>query len=760
MGASDHHRVVVFDDGSATASVLRAAADASDTSLTITCASSLPTLIQALEGGAIDCVVAPTFVAAPGEADPLADMASRFPGVAFVTVGGSDLDRSGDQLELEGLNSNQIRMLLRYALERDRTIARADAAEQRTRAVFDSLHEGVLIQDSHGNVLDANRMASQILAIPLDELVTDPPRPMPWHADRPDGTPLATDQFPGRRAIREGTPQIGAVLLVPLPSGPRWIDVNSVPVTVPGEPAGLVVSSFRDVTERIAAEEQISFQGRLLESAGPAITAVDVEGRVIFWNSQAEQLFGWSRDEAMGRFGGDLIRVPQLLEQGQALMATLLDGQNWSGDFWLKRRDGAVIPVLLSCTPMFDDAKRVVAISSVTIDITDRKQAAARSAQLSAIVASSTDAILSSTNGVVDSWNAGAERLLGYTAEEAIGQPVQLIVPPELADEARGLNARAMSGVAVDAFETVRLARDGTRIDVSLSLSPIFDENSDVAGVSAIARDTRPRLALERAAERSREQQRAAEHAAAVQAIERDAAQRSNEVKSRFLSHVSHELRTPLNAIIGFTQLLDLGREDLGARHQRAVDEIRRAGDHLLALVNDILDIGAIEAEQIKIEPEVVDVRATVSQAASLVARSAEERGIDVEIEIDGAPTAFADQRRTLQILVNLMSNAVKYNRDGGSVRVRSSRPRSGYVRVTVADDGHGIDPDHLDSIFDAFERGGVTTRVEIEGTGLGLAVSRKLVGLMGGELGVESTPGVGSAFWLDLPVGQPTGPA
>jgi signal transduction histidine kinase/CheY-like chemotaxis protein len=233
-------------------------------------------------------------------------------------------------------------------------------------------------------------------------------------------------------------------------------------------------------------------------------------------------------------------------------------------------------------------------------------------------------------------------------------------------------------------------------------------------------------------------------------------AERANRAKNEFISRMSHELRTPLNAILGFGQLLQ--SSELDEDQHASVDHIVMAGSHLLDLINEILDISRIEAGQLRVSPEPVAVHAVVDEAIDLVTPIAIERSIAITAELgDDGAWVRADVQRLKQVLLNLLSNAIKYNRDGGHVRVRASRIGE-RVQIVVADDGPGIAPEMIERLFSPFERLGAE-QTSVEGTGLGLAVSRGMLEAMGGGITVVSESGSGSAFTIDLAAADPVSP-
>jgi signal transduction histidine kinase/CheY-like chemotaxis protein len=233
-------------------------------------------------------------------------------------------------------------------------------------------------------------------------------------------------------------------------------------------------------------------------------------------------------------------------------------------------------------------------------------------------------------------------------------------------------------------------------------------------------------------------------------------AEQANRAKSEFLSRTSHELRTPLNAILGFAQLMKMN--ELDPQESESVDQIMRAGRHLLELINDVLDIARIEAGGLAIAPDAVRVDHAVREAVELVGPMVADQGVRLETDVGSVQDRFlvADPQRLKQILLNLLSNAIKYNQPGGKVVLSAPPSREGEIRLSVADTGPGMSPEQLERLFTPFDRLGAE-RTGVEGTGLGLALSKLLAEIMGGDIGVHSEPGAGTTFWLDMPVVDPT---
>ncbi len=306
-------------------------------------------------------------------------------------------------------------------------------------------------------------------------------------------------------------------------------------------------------------------------------------------------------------------------------------------------------------------------------------------------------------------------------------------IPAEEKAKLTAMLDRCLAGEpSPEAVITVGADRTGEAPVFETRARPVIDRHGRVTGTVTVSREVTERVRLEHSLRRASTE-----------------AERASEAKSEFLSRMSHELRTPLNAILGFAQLLEL--DELPPEQSSSIDQIQRAGRHLLALINEVLDISRIEAGRFSLSPEPVSVDEVLQEVSSLLAPVAEAEGVRMEV-VPGPEGRFAraDRQRLLQILLNLGSNAVKYNHRNGSVRFRTTVGEGGQIRFEVTDTGPGIPLDQQDQLFIPFSRLGAD-RSGIEGTGVGLALSKHLVELMGGEIGVDSAPGRGSTFWIDL---------
>ncbi|WP_208029748.1 PAS domain S-box protein [Rhabdothermincola sediminis] len=494
------------------------------------------------------------------------------------------------------------------------------------------------------------------------------------------------------------------------------------------------------------------FRARLLDAVEQSIVATDPEGRIIFWNRAAERLYGWPVAEVIGRslMGAEL--WGDTADRGDEIASAVSRRESWSGDVRARRRDGSTFPALLSVTPMVGDDGELVAVVGVTTDITTRKAAEERARRLSVIVESSPDAIIGSDlEGRVTTWNPAAEELYGYSGSEILGEHIAVLAPEDRQEEITFLLAHVSRGQAVRNFETVRRRKSGELIHVSLTVSPILGEHGEVVGVAGTTRDITEQVRLAAAAEQHRRRLEEVERLAALRNVERQAAERASQAKSEFISRMSHELRTPLNAVLGFAQILQL---EAGEEHREAVEQILRAGHHLLDLINEVLDIARIESGHLNLSLEPVEVSDVLRAATELIAPSAMRREIAMLMPGDIEPglAVVADRQRLMQVLLNLLSNAVKYNRRGGRVELGVEHVAEDRVRISVTDTGPGVDPADFERIFMPFERLGAE-QTDIEGTGVGLPLARGLVEKMRGAMGVHSELGQGATFWVELPL-------
>ena len=478
----------------------------------------------------------------------------------------------------------------------------------------------------------------------------------------------------------------------------------------------------------------------ILDGAHDGFFSVGPDRLITAWNPRAAEMLGWSAEEALGLPLGARLLPAGTASPDERVLAQFLAGGTPVGgaealhrslEVTLVTRSGDEVPleVALFASPTGDGSWH-----AFLRDLRERTRAQEALAQLAAIVHGSDDAVIGvSLGGDITTWNPGAESLYGYSAEEAVGRPISMLVPPGEGDEITAIVGRFYRGEAVGQYETIQVRADGTVIDVSVTASPIRDAAGNIVGISKIARDISRRKQVETELESAR-----------------DAAIEASRHKSEFLANMSHEIRTPMNGVLGMTSLL-LGT-DLDPEQRDYAETAHRSGEALLGVINDILDFSKVEAGRLEFEHVDFDLRLVVEDSTHALARAAEEKALELACLVPpDLPTQLrGDPARLRQVLTNLLSNAIKFT-GVGEVVVRvglvEEGPTDVLVGIEVSDTGIGIPSDYVDHLFDAFSQADASTTRRFGGTGLGLAISRRLVELMGGTISVVSVPGQGSTF-------------
>ncbi len=391
--------------------------------------------------------------------------------------------------------------------------------------------------------------------------------------------------------------------------------------------------------------------------------------------------------------------------------------------------------------------------------------------QSKAIIDSTDDAIISTTlDGVIKSWNPGAEKVFGYTARETIGNSIQILIPPDRLAQEPEILSRIARGERIDHHETVRRRKDGRLIDASATISPILDREGKVIGASQIARDITGQKKSEAEIKRlnadleERVRLRTTDLEIANRSLgqAKSAAEAANIAKSAFLANMSHEIRTPMNGILGMANILR--REGATPQQAERLDKIDAAAKHLLSIINDILDISKIEAGKLVLAEAPVVMGSLLGNVVSILSERCKAKGIRLLVKNEPLPpNLVGDPTRLQQALLNYGTNAVKFT-DAGAVTLRTVAQEETaehvVVRFEVQDTGIGIAAEAMARLFTAFEQADNSTTRKYGGTGLGLAITRRLAELMGGEAGADSAPGVGSTFWFTVKLTKGTAAA
>ena len=358
--------------------------------------------------------------------------------------------------------------------------------------------------------------------------------------------------------------------------------------------------------------------------------------------------------------------------------------------------------------------------------------------------------IATDAKGIIQLFNVGAERLLGYNAAELVNRisPSDIHDPQEVLARAEALSRELATPIAPgfealafkasrgieDVYELTYICKDGSRFPAIVSITALRDDYGEIIGYLLIGTDNSVRKRVETEL-----------HEAMA------AAEKANRAKSDFLSGMSHELRTPLNAILGFAQLVESGVPSPTPAQKRNLDQILKAGWYLLELINEILDLALIESGKVTLSQEPVSLAEVMLECRAMIEPQAQKRGIGMMFpQVEIPYFVKADRTRVKQVLINLLFNAVKYNRPGGSVAVECTLSSAGSIRISVRDTGAGLTTEQLAQLFQPFNRLGREASVE-EGTGIGLVVTKRLIELMGGAIGADSAVGVGSVFWIEL---------
>jgi protein-histidine pros-kinase len=473
----------------------------------------------------------------------------------------------------------------------------------------------------------------------------------------------------------------------------------------------------------------------LLESVPDGIVMVNADGQIVLTNQQADRLFGYE----VGELRGQSIEI--LLPRGHR-QAHVAHRANYAAeprpramggelDLFGLRKDGTEFPVEISLSPIRTEAGTLV--MSAIRDIGDRKKAQKKFRDL---LESAPDAIvIVNHEGEIVIVNSQAEAVFGYPRSEMVGSPVEMLMPERFRESHPQRRGGFFSAPRIRpmgaGLELFGRRRDGSEFPIEISLSPLDTEEGTL--VSSSIRDITDRKQIE------------------------NSLHHASRMKSEFLANMSHELRTPLNGIIGFSELLvDEKVGSLNPKQKEFLGDILRSGQHLLQLINDVLDLSKVEAGRMQLSPEPFETRRAIDEICAVVSPLSKKKGIQVRTQVEPAATRVVmDLHKFKQVLYNLLSNAVKFTDDGGSVSVDAGVTPAQRLRLSVRDTGIGIEEADLHRVFEEFTQIDSGNGRRYEGTGLGLALTRKLVEFQGGTIGVASRSGEGSVFTVELPLGD-----
>src|SRR5450830_139048 len=507
-------------------------------------------------------------------------------------------------------------------------------------------------------------------------------------------------------------------------------------------------------------------QHAIFNNAHFSYIATDAAGVIQIFNVGAERMLGYSAQEVVGLVTPDsLADAEEMSKRAKALrnepgteplpgmpalLAKAAQGIEDVVELTFLCKGGARLAASVSISALRDAANAIIGYLLIGTDNTERKRAEAEQAVLDqrlrdqqfytrSLIESNIDALMTcDPQGLISDVNQQMVLLTGCSREQLIGTPFKTYFSdPELADAA--ISKVLRDGKIIDC-ELVALRRDGVQTPVSYNATTFHDRDNALRGVFAAARNIAERKQFERVLQ---EKNFELENA-------RAAAEKANLAKSEFLSNMSHELRTPLNAVLGFAQLMETATPLPSPAQKLSIEQILKGGWYLLRLINEILDLAMIESGKVTMSEEAMSLLDVLQDCQAMIAPQAEKRGISMHFPRCGkAFYVHADRTRVKQVMINLLSNAIKYNQSGGSVKV-DCRQHGGKVRTSVTDTGAGLDAEQMAQLFQPFNRLGQENSTE-EGTGIGLVVTKQLVELMGGIIGVDSTVGLGTTFWVEF---------
>ncbi len=510
----------------------------------------------------------------------------------------------------------------------------------------------------------------------------------------------------------------------------------------------IVFGELARAGQRRMAESREVFRVTL-RSIGDAVITTDINGCVNYINEVAESLTGWSQQDALGKplqevfhIVNEVTRQPVENPADRALRDGVVVGL--ANHTVLIKKNGEECPIDDSAAPIRNEAGHVSGCVLIFRDVTAQRLLEQEKANqlhtarlLASIVESSNDAIISkSLDGIIQSWNAAAERLFGFTAEQAIGQHISLVIPPDRISEEDKIIARLKARQRTEHYETERMRSDGERLMVSLTISPLEDASGNVIGASKIARDITQRKRLEDNLRRL-----------AADLSETD--RRKNE----FLATLAHELRNPLAPMSNMLEVIKHANND-GEVVKRAHDTIERQLGQMIRLVDDLLDLNRITHDRLELRRNEVELSSVIEQAVEVVRPLLDSADQELIVDLPREPIYLnADRARLAQVFGNLLNNSSKYTKQNGSISLSAQRAGD-ELAVSVKDNGAGIPPDKLDSIFDMFMQIDGAAERSQGGLGIGLTLVKRLAEMHGGSIEAKSGgEGQGSEFIVRLPV-------
>ena len=529
------------------------------------------------------------------------------------------------------------------------------------------------------------------------------------------------------------------------------------PEAAPPDRAGGTEAAKIEVQRAAALLKTGALQNAILNSANFSIIATDEKGIIQLFNVGAERMLGYVAADLVNLVTPAQISDPlEVIARAvvlsrelatpitpgfEALVFKATRGIEDIYELTYIRKDGSRFPAVVSVTALRDAEAKIIGYLLIGTDNSARQRVEEQlrwteeSFRLMVESVSDYAIVMLDPEGLVVSWNSGGQRIKGYKAEEIVGKHFSLFYPAEVIAQGtpqRDLEDASTKGRFED--EGLRVRKDGSTFWANVVWTAIRDQTGNLRGFAKLTRDLTERRQVE-----------------AELTNAKSAAEKANLAKSDFLSSMSHELRTPLNAILGFAQLMDSDVPPPTESQKGGIAQILQAGWYLMELINEILDLAMIESGRMSWSIEPMSLSEVMAECQTMIEPQAQKRGIRISFPQTTDPWFIkADRTRVKQVLINLLSNAIKYNHVGGSVVVSCGPGAANCLRVSVRDSGAGLSPDKVAQLFQPFNRLGQEVGAE-EGTGIGLVVTKRLVELMGGAIGVTSEVGEGSEFWIEL---------
>jgi len=541
-------------------------------------------------------------------------------------------------------------------------------------------------------------------------------------------------------------------------------------------PGGAMAAGITEVQRQETLLKTGALQDAIFNSANFSSIATDAQGVIQIFNVGAERMLGYTAAEVMNKITPADISDPQeviaraeelsdeletsITPGFEALVFKASRGIEDIYELTYIRKDGSRFPAVVSVTALRDADSKIIGYLLIGTDNTARKQIEAEQEKLDqrlrdqqfytrSLIESNIDAIITTNPfGIITDVNKQMEELTGCTRDELLGAPFKNFFTDR--ERAEASIKLVLSEKKVTDYELTARAKDGKETVVSYNANTFYDRDRRLQGVFVAARDV---------TERKRFEQTLQEYNLKLKSA-KSAAEKANRAKSEFLSSMSHELRSPLNAILGFAQLMETASPLPTPKQKSSIEQILKAGWYLLELINEILDLALIESGKMSLSLEPMSLVDVMLECQAMIEPQAQKYGIrTIFPNLEIPYFVHADRTRVKQVMINLLSNAIKYNRSHGVVEVTCRLSAPGGIRVSVQDTGEGLSSEKIGQLFQPFNRLGQEDGV-VEGTGIGLVMSKRLIKLMGGQIGVESTVGVGSVFWIELVLAAEPQPA